>query len=82
MADRKLSVTLKYTAKGPKDQITLLKYICSMSPYFETGQKKNYNRAYCPFQMIYRYDEEEYFLSCYDEMHNHVLSLEPRIMPM
>jgi hypothetical protein len=61
----------------------LLKYICSMSPYFDTGVKRNYNRSNCPFQLIYKYDmdEEEYFLSCYDEMHNHMLTLEPRIMP-
>jgi hypothetical protein len=54
-----------------------------MSPYFDTGVKRNYNRSNCPFQLIYKYDmdEEEYFLSCYDEMHNHMLTLEPRIMP-
>ena len=26
-------------------------------------------------------DEEEWFLDCYDEMHNHVLASEPRIIP-
>lgn len=33
--------------------------------------------------MIYRYnvDEEEYFLESYDEMHNHILAGEPRIIP-
>jgi len=33
---------------------------------------------------MYRFDpdEEEYYLDCYDEMHNHVLCSEPRIMPL
>ena len=37
----------------------------------------------CPFHLIYKYDpdEEEYYLDCYDEMHNHALVYESRIMP-
>jgi len=37
----------------------------------------------CPFHVIYRYDfdEEEFYLDCYDEMHNHVLCADPRILP-
>lgn len=32
---------------------------------------------------MYKYDddEEEFYLDCYDEMHNHVLIADPRIMP-
>ena len=54
-------------------------------PVFQLRKKSEqafYNL--CPFFLIYRFDddEEEYNLDCYDEMHNHVLNLEPRIMPM
>ena len=27
-------------------------------------------------------DEEEWYLACYDEMHNHLLCEEPRVMPV
>ena len=38
----------------------------------------------CPFHLIYKYeeDEEEYYLSSYDEMHNHILTEDPRIFPV
>ena len=48
-----------------------LKLACSRSPFFEHGYKSNN----CPFHLIYKLDEdeEEYYLDCYDEMHNHAL---------
>lgn len=40
-------------------------------------------KSQCPFHLIYKYneDEEEFYLDCYDEMHNHLLVNDPRIIP-
>lgn len=57
-----------------------MKLGCAKSPFFEQGYKHNS----CPFHLIFKLDEdeEEYYLDCYDEMHNHVLTDDPRIFPM
>lgn len=37
----------------------------------------------CPFYVTYKWsdDQEEYFLQCYDEMHNHILQVDSGIIP-
>ena len=79
-SDRKFRCILKYTAKKDHSHIKFLKFTCSESPYFETKVKQTES---CPFHVIYRYDEdeEEFYLDCFDEMHNHVLCHDPRILP-
>ena len=58
----------------------MVKLVCNKSPFFDDETKKEA----CPFHLIYKFDEdeEEYYLACYDEMHNHVLIDDPRIFPM
>jgi hypothetical protein len=65
----------------PEKRVTnMFKLACSKSPFLEQGYKHNI----CPFHLIYKLDEdeEEYYLDCYDEMHNHVLTEDPRVIPM
>jgi hypothetical protein len=71
----------KMEHRDPEKRVTnIIKLSCSKSPFFEIGFKANN----CPFHLIYKYDhdEEEYYLDCYDEMHNHALVIDPRIYPM
>jgi hypothetical protein len=82
---KRFHVLIVYSSKtensNPANRVTnLLKFGCARSPFFEQGFKMNQ----CPFHLIYKLDEdeEEYYLDCYDEMHNHVLTDFPRIIPM
>ena len=54
-----------------------IKYHCVSSPYLDCKDIKATQS--CPFHLIYRWseDEEEFYLSSYDEMHNHLLVEEP-----
>ena len=77
--DKNFSVLIIYSSKtehkDPDKRITnLVKLGCSKSPFFELGYRANN----CPFHLIYKLDEDEdeYYLDCYDEMHNHALITE------
>ena len=50
--------------------------VCTKSPFFHEEQIIGSIAKKCPFHLAYKYDddEEEYYLDCYDEMHNHVLT--------
>jgi len=79
--DKKFKTGIKYTARfQTTKKINYLKFNCRQGPYFESST--NFNSS-CPFHLIYKYneDEEEFYLDCFDEMHNHLLVNEPRIMP-
>jgi hypothetical protein len=58
-----------------------LKYACTDSPYLSDGGKTKTNC--CPFYLVYKYsiDEDEFYMESYDEMHNHLLVPDPRIIP-
>ena len=69
-----------YTQTGANG--AYIKFNCSLGPFFASNESQAKQNA-CPFHLIYRLDrdEDEFFLDCYDEMHNHMLCSEPRIMP-
>jgi len=80
--DKKFRIGSKYDAYSNKTRkIRLVKYKCSMGPYLESGH--TFKSSQCPFHLIYKFneEEEEFYLDSYDEMHNHLLVEDPRIMP-
>ena len=82
---RKFKVNLYQEKAKANVPCPKLKFKCSNSPYYANkGKWTIQNTKNCPFQIqyLYNYDEEEYYLGDYDEMHNHALILDPKIMPL
>ena len=81
---RKFKVFISQNKPKADKNVNKIKFKCSYSPYYiNKGMTYKWARS-CPFHCTYIYneDEEEYYLGDYDEMHNHVLTDDPRIMPM